>query len=103
MPILYGEKLAAAVRELMDRSTRRTWVAAPFVGPWGPGLRRILGINWRTQARDVRLLTDVDAGHASRKTVGLFAAHGAVRSLQGLHAKLYIADDRVILASANLS
>jgi len=103
MHILYGEKLAQAVRALMDKATRRAWVAAPFVGPWGSGIRKVLGVSWRTAAADVRLLTDVDAGRASRKTLELFSSLGAVRSLTGLHAKLYIADDNVILTSANLS
>jgi len=103
MHILYGEKLAQAVRALMDKATRRAWVAAPFVGPWGSGIRKVLGVSWRTAAADVRLLTDVEAGRASRKTLELFSSLGAVRSLTGLHAKLYIADDNVILTSANLS
>ncbi len=103
MYVLIGEKLAQTVRAAMDKATHRAWVAAPFVGPWGSGIRRVLGVSWRTAARDVRLLTDVTAGRASRKTLELFSSLGAVRSLTGLHAKLYIADDTVILTSANLS
>src|SRR5512134_1631562 len=103
MYILFGEKLAQTVRAVMDKATRRTWVAAPFVGPWGSGIRRVLGVSWRTAAKDVRLLTDVEGGRASRKTLELFSGLGAVRSLTGLHAKLFIADDDAILTSANLS
>jgi len=102
MTILYGEKLAREVRKLMDAATQRMWVASPFVGPWGPGIRKVLGVEWK-KARNVRLLTDIVAGHASPKSLELFSGLGAVKSLTGLHAKLYVGDDRVILASANLS
>ncbi len=52
---------------------------------------------------DVRLLVDKDSGYVSRDTLEKFAAHGSVRSLAGLHAKLYVIDDAVLLTSANLT
>jgi hypothetical protein len=64
-------------------------------------VRRILGSAW--ERVDAKLLIDEESGCLARDTVERFATHRPVRSLTGLHAKLYIVDDSVLLTSANLT
>ncbi len=64
-------------------------------------MKKLLGSAW--QKVDVRLLTDKDSGILAQDTIKQFATHRPVRSLEGLHAKLYVVDDSVLLTSANLT
>lgn len=93
-------EVARDLRRLADSVERRLWVASPYIGSWN-AVSKILGSVW--QRVDVRLLTDKDSGILARDTIERFAAHRPVRSLNGLHAKLYIVDDSVLLTSANLT
>src|SRR4029077_14238557 len=65
-------------------------------------LSRILGTAWQVRTKDVRLPTDVSA-QGCQKSTALQFGRGTVRSLQGLHAKLYVADGFVMASSANLT
>jgi phosphatidylserine/phosphatidylglycerophosphate/cardiolipin synthase-like enzyme len=100
MCALKVSELAKDLRSLADLVERRLWVASPYIGSW-KAVRKILGSVW--QKVDVRLLTDKDSGILAQDTIEQFAAHRPVRSLEGLHAKLYIVDDSVLLTSANLT
>jgi hypothetical protein len=93
-------ELAKDLRSLADSVERRFWVASPYIGSW-KAVRKILGSAW--QKVDVRLLTDKDSGILAQDTIEQFVAHRPVKSLAGLHAKLYIADDSVLITSANLT
>ena len=92
--------LAKDLRALADSAKKRLWIVSPYIGSWR-AVRRILGDAW--QKVDVRLLTDKDSGILARDTLERFEAHPSIRSLKGVHAKLYIADDSVLLTSANLT
>lgn len=92
--------LAKDLRALVDRVEKRLWIVSPYIGSWR-AVRRILGEAW--EKVDVRLLTDKDSGILARDTLERFARHRPVRSLTGVHAKLYVADDSVLLTSANLT
>jgi phosphatidylserine/phosphatidylglycerophosphate/cardiolipin synthase-like enzyme len=100
MCALKVSEIAKDLRQLADCVEHRLWVASPYIGSW-KAVRKILGSAW--QKVDVRLLTDKDSGILARDTVEQIAAHRPVRSLEGLHAKLYILDDSVLLTSANLT
>lgn len=100
VPALEVSKLAKDLRALVDSAERRLWIACPYIGSWR-AVKRILGSAW--QKVDVMLLLDKESGVLARDTVEKFAAHRPVRSLKGLHAKLYIVDDSVLLTSANLT
>jgi PLD-like domain len=100
MCALKVSELAKDLRSLADSVERRLWVASPYIGSW-KAVRKILGSAW--QKVDVRLLTDKDSGILAQDTFEQFAAHRPVRSLEGLHAKLYIVDDSVLITSANLT
>jgi hypothetical protein len=93
-------KLAVELRALTDAAKRRVWIASPYIGSWR-AVRRILGLAW--QKVDARLLIDKDSGILARDTIEEFAKHWPIHSLMGLHAKLYVVDDSVLLTSANLT
>lgn len=93
-------KLAADLRSLVDSAQQRLWIASPYIGSWR-AVTRILGATW--QKVDVKLLIDKESGILAQDTIEKFAAHRPIRSLKGLHAKLYIVDDSVLLTSANLT
>jgi PLD-like domain len=100
MSTLKVSPLAKDLRALVDRVEKRLWIVSPYIGSWR-AVRRILGEAW--ERVDVRLLTDKDSGILARDTLERFAVHRPVRSLTGVHAKLYVADDSVLLTSANLT
>ena len=100
MSTIQVSPLAKDLRALVDRVEKRLWIVSPYIGSWR-AVRRILGDAW--EKVDVRLLTDKDSGILARDTLERFALHRPVRSLTGVHAKLYVADDSVLLTSANLT
>jgi len=85
---------------MADVAERRLWVASPYIGSW-KAVSRILGAAW--QKVDARLLTDKGSGILAKDTIEEFAKHRPIHSLTGLHAKLYIVDDSVLITSANLT
>ncbi len=100
--LLLRAQLAFQLREMCQAAKRRLWIASPYVGSWQ--VRRILGRQWWDNgALDVRLLTDKDEEQLNRETVLRFSQKGTVKTLRGLHGKVYIADDAVLLTSANLT
>ncbi len=53
---------------------------------------------------DLRVITDTtDPRNANRGTLLHFVDRGTVKSIPGIHAKVYIFDSRVLLTSANLT
>lgn len=103
MKVLEGGTLVNALRGAVDGASKRLWIASPYIGGWPNNVRRILGTSWQENVPDVRLLTDVEAGGFRLSTMRQFLRRGEVRSLLGLHSKLYIADSFALLTSANLT
>ncbi len=103
MTIVEGESLVTALRAAADRAHERLWVASPYIGSWRGNVRRIIWTNWQQDAKDIRMLTDVEARGFRIDTLKQFFRRGTVRTLLGLHAKLYVMDDFVLLTSANLT
>ena len=102
MDVLTREKLSGALRRLCDSVSSRLWIASPYVGSWG--VRSVLGRAWwDCPGIDIRLLTDPAEAQLNRDTVLRFAEKGKVKKLRGLHAKLYVVDDSVLITSANLT
>jgi hypothetical protein len=103
MNVLSGKKLAASLRKACDRTRRRLWIASPYVGNWEM-VRRVIGRKWwDDKSLSIRLLTDSAERGLNGPTVTRIAQRGSVHDLRGLHAKLYIVDDVVLLTSANLT
>jgi len=88
----------------MDKVQYRLWIAVPFIGNWH-NVQRIIGTKWITDTDiNIRLLTDVNnESHIKADTIKQFQHRAEIRSLTGLHAKIYVIDDKVLLTSANLT
>lgn len=104
MHVFTGQELVNEFRKLADTVKRRLWVCVPYIG----GVRlvtQVLGKNWHDEASvNVKLITDVsDLSCINTDTLMFFKERGEIRTLLGLHAKIYIVDDSCIISSANLT
>ncbi len=104
MQIEIGKNLSWKLRTLADKVQNRMWIAVPYVGGWG-AVTSVLGLRWRDDDEvTFRLLTDTDnKGWLDKQTIEAMNSHGQIKHLQGLHAKVYIIDDRAFVTSANLT
>ncbi len=101
--ILHNQNLVNALRSALDTASKRIWIAVPFIGHW-KSVEHILGRNWMMQKDiDIRLITDIDNGSFSEDTFFVFKQYAKMKSLSGLHAKLFIVDNFILLTSANLT
>jgi len=101
---LFGNELVQELRKRAENVKSRLWVCVPYLGKTDAVLK-ILGKNWlENEAVEVRLLTDV-ADMRAINTVMLKTFHerGDVKTLTGVHAKIYIIDDSALITSANLT
>lgn len=104
MVIYYGSNLVQELRLLAGKINKRLWIAVPYLGS-PKALRQILGNKWfDNPSVSVRLLTDTsDMTCLDTESIQHFHNRGEIKSLLGLHAKLYILDDKCLLTSANLT
>src|SRR4051794_39146965 len=102
--IVSGQELADGLRLRCDKAKERIWITSPFIGD-PSSVRRILGNRWLTKSSmTVRLLTDLsNQSCKDPRSIRHFSNVGQVRSLEGMHAKIYIIDDDVLVTSANLT
>lgn len=102
--ILSEQKLGIELRKAFDNAKSRIWIAVPFIGSWNL-VERITGISWVAKRNiDFRLLTDVsNEQFIDSKTYQKFKQQAECKTLEGLHAKIYIIDDFILLTSANLT
>lgn len=102
--ILSEQNLVNELRKAFDYSHKRIWIAVPFIGTWNL-VERITGTNWMTKKNiDIKLLTDTRNDHfISRDTYEVFKKRAEIKTIEGLHAKIYIIDDFAFLTSANLT
>lgn len=104
MKVIQGQDLVLELRRLSDKVSRRLWVAVPYIGSPAT-VRKILGKEWfDNPSVSVRLITDTsDLSCIDTETIQNFHNRGQVKTLTGLHAKIYIIDDTCLLTSANLT
>lgn len=102
--IFHDKRLGFELRNAFDKAEKRIWIAVPFIGSWEL-VKRLVGINWlQNREIDIRLITDINnSDFIDRATYEIFNLNGKVKTLLGLHAKLYIIDDFTLLTSANLT
>ncbi|MCL4797860.1 MAG: hypothetical protein KJZ84_25070 [Bryobacteraceae bacterium] len=102
MSLYSGQDLGTWFRSASNSVRHRLWIASPYIGGW-QSVRCLLGREWWDRPKiDVRLLTDEGAS-PNGQTLSRFAQKGRIRHVAGLHAKIYIFDDKVLLSSANLT
>lgn len=104
MKALYGNELIKMVRQLADNTQIRLWIIVPYIGGKN-AVKRILGKEWYSNSTvSFKLLTDTsDTGNIDTNTFQLLHSRGEVRTIRGLHAKIYIFDHVCIVTSANLT
>lgn len=104
MKLLHGQQLVKELRKLADSVSERLWVAVPYIGS-PTTVRKILGKEWfDSPSVSVKLLTDTsDLSCIDTETIQHFHDRGQVKTLTGLHAKIYIVDDTCLISSANLT
>ena len=102
--MLYGNNLVNTLRGMAETAQKRFWVITPYLGSWD-GVKRIIGDDWRLKgAVQVRLLTDIrNKGWIDPVAFNAFRKRGETATLPGLHAKIYLADNRIMVTSANLT
>src|SRR5580700_954923 len=104
MKIATGAELSHELRKQAKNVRRRLWLASPFVGGWF-ATKCLIDIRWQSNSDvDVRLLTDVEnKGWLNPHTIREIAGRGDIKHIHGLHAKVFIIDDRALITSANLT
>lgn len=104
MKTVYGVNLAKALRELSDGAHERAWIVSPYIGRW-PAITCLLGTSWWMRAAfDFRVITDLsEASNVNAGTLSWLLDRGSIRSLPGVHAKVYIFDNQALVTSANLT
>lgn len=102
--ILYGTNLVQTIRAEFDKAEKRIYIAVPFIGDWN-AVKKIMGTNWiSNNGLEMKVLTDIgNDGFINGETIKHFLHRGQIRTLAGLHAKIYIADNSVFITSANLT
>jgi hypothetical protein len=91
-------------RKLSDGAKHRVWIASPYIGRW-PAVSALLGENWWLSSTVLlRVITDINnPNNVNRGTLIRLFDRGPIRALPGIHAKIYIVDDRALVTSANLT
>ena len=102
--IIYGNELIKIIRNEFDNAKSRIWIAVPFIGEW-EAVKRIMGTNWITDDQiNIRIITDIrNEDFINSETIKQFLHRASVKTLAGLHAKIYIIDNSVFITSANLT
>lgn len=101
---ILSSELAEILRSKCDDSKKRLYIVSPFIGNWEQ-VRRIIGVQWmRNPNVKLRLITDIDNhGFIAQDTFAVLAKKAEIKTLRGLHAKMYIVDNDILVTSANLS
>ncbi|MHC1773829.1 MAG: phospholipase D-like domain-containing protein [Lentimicrobium sp.] len=102
--IIYGTNLINKIRTEFDKATNRIWIAVPFIGEWS-AVKKIMGTKWIGDNNlKMKILTDIrNDDFINPETIKQFLHKGEVKTLPGLHAKIYIIDNSVFITSANLT
>jgi len=102
MEILHRKDLSERIVEKLHSHSSRIWIVSPYVGKLNK-VAGILGNNFRT--KNLKILVDVsNPTNCDYETLNYLIDKGfEVKSLQMLHAKIYIADNESFITSANLS
>jgi hypothetical protein len=104
MKVLSEQTLVDTIRSLADKAQYRLWIAVPYIGSYET-VQQILGSSWLTKHKiSFKLLTDLnELNSLSAYSIMLLKKRGQVRSLAGLHAKIYVIDNSILIGSANLT
>ena len=103
MELLTEQRQIDVLREKCNHAKHRIWIASPYIGVL-KDIRKIIGGRWLLPSVDCRILTDIDLGFIRPDTFDEFIQNQVeIRSLNSIHAKIYIVDDWCLVTSANLT
>lgn len=103
MELLTEQQQIDVIRNKCDNAKRRIWIASPYIGKL-KDVQKIIGGKWLLPSVDCRILTDVDFGFIRKDTFDEFIGNQVkIKSLNSLHAKIYLVDDWCLVTSANLT
>src|SRR3954467_221274 len=104
MRTLHGSDIGLTLRKLSDGAKFRMSIVSPYIGRW-PAVAALLGANWWLGSTlPLQVITDISSpGNVHCGTLLRLRNRGLVRTLKGVHAKIYIIDDQAIVTSANLT
>ena len=103
MVLLTEQEQIDILRNKCDNVKNRLWIASPYIGTL-KDVQKIIGGKWQLPSVDCRVLTDADSGFIRKDTFDDFISNQIqIRSLDSLHAKIYIVDDWCLVTSANLT
>ena len=103
MELLTEQQQIDILRDKCENVQKRIWIASPYIGSL-KDVQRIIGGKWLLPSIDCRILTDIDNGFIRQDTFDEFINNQVeVKSLDSLHAKIYIIDDWYLVTSANLT
>ena len=103
MELLTEQRQIDVLREKCNHAKHRIWIASPYIGVL-KNIRKIIGGRWLLPSVDCRILTDIDLGFIRPDTFDEFIQNQVeIRSLNSIHAKIYIVDDWCLVTSANLT
>ena len=102
--IIYGTNLINKIRAEFDNATNRIWIVVPFIGEW-TSVKKIMGTKWISNINlNMKIITDIrNEDFINAETIKQFLHKGEVKTLTGVHAKIYIIDNAVFITSANLT
>lgn len=104
MRTLHGSDLGLTLRKLSEHATNRVILISPYIGRW-PAISALLGSNWWLGSLvTLHIITDInELSQTNQGTLLRFADRGLIKTIPGLHAKIYIIDNQAIITSANLT
>lgn len=100
MHFLCGDRIREAIKTVVARPGKLS-VAVAY---WGEGGANHTGIADRSDPENIRVICDLRSGACNPLEIRQLQCHNVhVRELLGLHAKVWISSDTVIVGSANAS
>ncbi len=103
MKTLYGNKLSGELKRLSEECKKRIWICCPFIGN-EKFVRALLGNNLFNKKIDRKIITDNHEISSVNFSIFQHLSKDAeIRSLAGVHAKIYIIDNDCLITSANLT
>ena len=103
MELLTEQEQIDILRNKCDNVKSRLWIASPYIGTL-KDIQKIIGGKWLLPSIDCRVLTDINSGFIRKDTFDDFINNQVqIRSIDSLHAKIYIVDDWCLVTSANLT
>ena len=103
MKVLYGNELLHEFKQLLDSAKSRLWVCSPYVGNL-TFINKLSNNKFIDTSIEKKFITDINELSVNNfSTFQEVILYGELRTLSGVHAKIYIIDNQCLVSSANLT